>query len=251
MRPLSFTIFAVLCTTCAFALIWTGAALYKISGTNNHMTPAHIVLIGASIGQAWRLPEWPARMHLSGVTAESIPVWQFDKTAAVDEMVRRPSRTFHPSRSFIRSLFGPAPKKPQIVILKECSSYFPGNNELYQSRMRSWIDKLRPTGANVILATVAPVTRHRASLSPGKMDGIISFNQWIRTYARQQGLAVLDLEGVLRDRNDPYLRDEFATDDGSHLTAAGYSVLDQLLQSVVCRTMPGKPCSVHANAPAR
>src|SRR5690242_15095970 len=53
-------------------------------------TRSHVVLIGASIGQAWRLEEWPLRVHEPTFTAESLAQWQFDKSVAVDAVLLRP-----------------------------------------------------------------------------------------------------------------------------------------------------------------
>src|SRR5262245_58744670 len=93
--------------------------------------PVHVALIGASIGQGWRLAEWPARAGVLGFTAEAIAAWQFDKTEAVQEVLMRPARKFRLTRTYLKSWFQPPPPTPDVVILKECSSYFPGELERY------------------------------------------------------------------------------------------------------------------------
>ena len=40
----------------------------------------HIVLIGASVGQGWRLPDFPVRMKDDRYTFNSVAAWQYDKT---------------------------------------------------------------------------------------------------------------------------------------------------------------------------
>jgi len=194
----------------------------------------HVVLIGASIGQAWRLAEWPERVKAQNFTAESIPAWQFDKTEVVDEVLMRPKRKFHPTRTYLRSLFLPSPRKPDIVILKECSSYFPGDLKHYQRDIQDWVNRLQQEQILVILATVVPVTKTRAEQSPGKQESLVRYNDWVREYAQQHGLGVLDLEAALRtgDR-ERYLQDEYAIPDGSHLNPAAYAVLDKELQRLL------------------
>jgi GDSL-like Lipase/Acylhydrolase family len=195
---------------------------------------AHVVLIGASIGQGWHLAEWPARVHADVFTAESIPAWQFDKSEVLDELLMRPARKFHLARSYLKSLFQHPPRKADIVILKECSSYFPGDLSVYERRMQDWVSRVQAHGITVVLATVAPVTHARAEKDPGKQESLLKYNEWVRLYAAQHGLKVLDLEAALRNEEaGRYLRDEFATADGSHLNAAAYALLDDVLQKVV------------------
>ena len=197
----------------------------------------HVVLIGASIGQSWHLAEWPARVKASDFSAESVPAWQFDKSAALEEVLMRPARKFHPTRTYLRSLFQASPRKPNIVILKECSSYFPGDLSLYQRSIEDWVGRLQAKHIKVILATVVPVTRSRAGKSPGKQETLLKYNEWIREFAAQHDLKVLDLEAALRgDDSSRYLREEFAATDGSHLNSAAYAVLDGTLRGLLSET---------------
>jgi len=207
----------------------------------------HVILIGASIGQGWHLAEWPTRVNAPGFTAESIAVWQFDKSEAVEEVLLRPGRKFRPTRTYLRSLFQPPPTKPDIVILKECSSYFPGNPRVYQDSVRDWVRQLRAHNIQVILATVAPVTRTREERDPGKQESLLAYNRWVREYAREQGLPVLDLESAVRTQEGgSYLRDEFTSGDGTHLNATAYAVLDRTLQSTLCEIHPVSGCDPQA-----
>lgn len=193
----------------------------------------HVVLIGASIGQSWHLAEWAARVKATGFSAESVPAWQFDKSAVLEEVLMRPGRKFRPTRTYLRSLFQAPPQKPDVVILKECSSYFPGDPSKYQRSVEGWVSRLQAKQIKVILATVVPVTRSRAAQDAGKQEGLLKYNEWIREFARQHGLEVLDLEAALRaDDSEKYLREEFAADDGSHLNSAAYQILDQTLRTL-------------------
>lgn len=198
-------------------------------------TGTHVVLIGASIGRDWRLAEWPARLQAPELSAESIAVWQFDKSEAVDEVLLRPRRKFRPTRSYLKSWFETPPRKADIVILKECSSYFPGEPRAYRESVQRWARRLQAHGIRVILATVAPVTRERARHDSGKQEALLEYNRWLREYARTQRLPVLDLESALAvGEHDAYLRDEFTSGDGSHLNARAYAVLDHTLRAVLC-----------------
>jgi hypothetical protein len=202
--------------------------------------PAHVVLIGASIGQGWNLAEWPGRVQLRNLTAEAVAVWDFDKADAVKEVLMRPARHFRLGRSFIKALFQPRPKVPDIVILKECSAYFPGDGSQYRRKVAAWVEQLRSRSIMVVLATVVPVTSDRAARDPGKQESLLEYNRWVREYAKNAGLTVLDLEAMLRTAApEAYLDSRYANADGSHLNPEGYSVLDAHLRSVLCAAAPG------------
>jgi hypothetical protein len=195
----------------------------------------HVVLIGASIGQGWYLSEWPARAQASGFSAEAIAAWQFDKSEAVEETLMRPATKFRLTPTYLKSLFQPPPKA-NIVILKECSSYFPGNQDLYRASIRKWVRLLEAGGVQVILATIVPVTKARAASDPGKQESLLEFNRWLRAYAREHHIPLLDLEAALSEQAEvgAYLQNRFDLGDGSHLNASAYAVLDNALRTTLC-----------------
>jgi len=193
----------------------------------------HVVFIGASIGQAWNLGQWSVRVNEPRFAVESLAEWQFDKTRAVEAVMRRPSMKFELSRTYLKSIFQP-PAKPDVVILKECSAYFPGPIATYQESIRRWTTRLEEQQIRVALATVVPVTAYRAARDPGKQEGLLAFNRWLREFAQQRGYQLIDLEGALRDKHSvSYLRDDLAAPDGSHLTGHAYQILDQVLRDAL------------------
>ena len=195
-----------------------------------------------NIGQAWQLAGWPDRMQARGFSAESVAVWKFDKSPAIEQLLVRPATSFRFSRAYLRSLFVPPPK-PDVVILKECSSYFPGDLAVYQNSVRTWVDQLQAHRIKVVLATVVPVTKVRAQRDPGKQESLLAYNRWVRQYALQEGIPVVDLEASLRPEGEGgYLRDEFAAEDGSHLIAPAYAALDYTLFTTLCAQIPGAAC---------
>jgi hypothetical protein len=192
--------------------------------------PTHVILIGASIGRAWNLAEWPCRVGAPDFTAEALAVWQFDKTEAVEEVLLRPARKFHFTRTYLRSLFEPSPRAPNVVILKECSSYFPGDQLWQRRQVRLWLERLQGRGVRTMLATVVPVTAARATADPAKQASLLEYNRWIREYSQAQSVPVLDLErAVSPEGRDSDLPVEYALPDGTHLNAAGYAALDRAL----------------------
>lgn len=208
-------------------LFWRGShTATRASG------PVHVVLLGASIGQGWKLSQWPQRTGMRGVTAEALAAWQFDKSELLAEVLARPRVKIRPTRSFLRALWS-APPPADVVIIKECSAYFPGELTLYQRRIEQWVNEIRARGKVAALATVVPITRARAAREPAKQTALRTFNEWVRDYARRSGVPLLDLAAPLQTGEGAYLRDDLAQPDGSHLNAQAYAILDQLLVEVL------------------
>ena len=50
---------------------------------------------------------------------------------------------------------------------------------------------------------------------------VMAVNQWIKEFAREEGILLLDFQPALSEKNG-VRRKEFATPDGSHISAEGY-----------------------------
>jgi lysophospholipase L1-like esterase len=55
---------------------------------------------------------------------------------------------------------------------------------------------------------------------------VLRHNAWLREYARREGLLLLDVQTTLSDASGTR-RAEYAQEDGSHITAAGYAAIDR------------------------
>lgn len=198
-----------------------------------------IILVGASVGQDWKLQEFNMRTKSDDYVFESVAAWQYDKTEALEEVLMRPKRKFRPTKSYLKGFFEPSPAPVDIVILKECAAYFPGDTVRYKELMKKWVGMIRGANKEVMLATVAPVTETRAAKQKGKIESIREFNDWIRQYAKDENITVIDLEAALRkDPQTRFLRDELTSGDGTHLNKKAYDILDVLLRDS-CRTRTG------------
>lgn len=227
------------------AAFLSGAVMARIDGEAGGRTEErsmHVVLIGASIGKAWNLSDLPRRTGNDRFSFEALQVWEYDKSEAVEETLMRPSRKFRLTATYFKGFLQPAPQPADIVILKECSSYFPGDRDPELPRKRElfkrWVEEVRAKGIKVVIATVAPITRARAERDgAAKQQAIRQFNDWVREYAAAQRLPLLDLEQALRaDDAQRYLRDDYTSGDGSHLNRAAYDVLDRLMLDTLCQT---------------
>lgn len=203
----------------------------KTSGEEHPAAPVKIVFLGASVGKEWNLSEWRKRQQNSDYDFEMTAVYSFDKSEALEEILMRPKRKFHFNRSYIKGLFKPAPQKPKMIIIKECAAYFPGDLENYKTLIKKWIARCITSRVSPVLATVVPVTEEHSRGKPGRLQGILDYNDWLRTYAKEAGIGLLDLEAALRINGERRtLKPELTSGDGLHLNEKAYHILDKFLE---------------------
>ncbi|MBI3546799.1 MAG: hypothetical protein HY081_09460 [Gammaproteobacteria bacterium] len=179
-----------------------------------------IVLVGASIGKAWQIEQLGKRESLPGYSFGYVGVNAFDKSPLVEQIIARK-------------------QKPDFVMLKECSTYFPGNTEQYHRGVENWVAQLKRAGIRPVLVTTAPVAEPAGVIAKGKialkhlfgmhawMDEISAYNAWLREYAAREQLPLFDLEAVLRiSDTNKYLKKEYDIGDMVHLTPAAYKAMD-------------------------
>jgi hypothetical protein len=206
-------------------------------GEAGGMGKRHIMLLGASVGKAWSLAEFSQRMNENQYVLESMAIYQFDKTDALEEVLMRPKKKFRLTRTYIKGLFEPAPQIPDVILIKECAAYFPGELSTYKEWIGKWVKRIKESRKEVILATVVPVTRERAATRKGQSEAISEFNDWLRDYARLEKITLLDLEAELRiSPRERFLQDTFTSGDGMHLNKTAYDVLDKVLLAALKKT---------------
>ena len=174
-----------------------------------------VVLVGASVGKDWRL-------HVPFPGLETLDIYQFDKTPAVAEALAR---------------------RPDLVILKQCAAYFPLDDpEQGEELVVGWVRTVRAAGVKAALATVVPVTRTHAANQPGRAEGLWEFNRWVRRFAGEQQVPLLDLEAAVRcSAVDRHLDDALHNGDGLHLGWRTYREhLDSLIPPLLLRAFSGE-----------
>lgn len=207
------------------ALLTHGEATMADSKPVPKLEPQRITLVGASIGNGWKFPQIGKRLSLSGYEFDYLGAYEFDKSALIAAVLRRSI-------------------KPDFVMIKECSTYFPGDQAKYRQRIVSWIEQLRAAGIQPILVTTAPIGEPSGLIEqtksiakrllgrPATMDGVTAFNNWLRHYGQQQNLPVFDLETVLRrSGSDRWMNPEYDSGDRVHLNALAYDAMDRAFAS--------------------
>ena len=185
----------------------------------------HIAYIEASTVHLWKLEEFPARTRIQRYRFDVFPEYDFDKSKVVD-----------------RVLAGPI-QRPDVVILQECSVYFPGDLPTYQRMYRGWVEHLRASGLRPVIATIVPPARshgwwqgakdlvkQRLLARPSRYEQVVAFNDWLRTLGAELAVPVLDLEPIVRvSAENRHMRPEYDSGDGVHLNAVAYRHLDTAL----------------------
>ena len=194
----------------------------------------NVILIGASVGKSWDLPQLPQRAENSNYTFENFAVYSPDKTETLQKILSRD-------------------KTPDIIILKECAAFFPGNEEKLKPLVKQWVKMCRENNVIPVLATVVPVVKSypirtlllnlmhlKLRWCKETFNTLISYNDWISKYAMEENIEVLDLEAALRTGpDDRYLKSSFAEKDGLHINALAYKELDKIIFPVLDRIETG------------
>ena len=229
----------------AFVVTFLLAAIMLCENEVYGMTKQkHIVLLGASVGHDWKIEALPERLKqnqtIRGYRFEYVGEYAFDKTEALMKILQRTKN------------------KPDAIFIKECAAYFPGNLHEYQRMMKGWIQECRKAGVIPIPTTVVPVVSSKNKsmkdqlkdfiktllgrpTTATQLEGIFQYNDWVREYAAQEGLVVLDLEAPLRtSQGDRSLRVDLHSGDGLHLNAKAYQMLDEIVAPTLDRALRKK-----------
>jgi len=198
----------------------------------------HVLLLGASVGLSWDIPALPQRIGGDRYEFEYVHGSPFDKSRVLNDILGR------------------SENKPDIIILKECAAYFPGDLDQYKALMVRWIGECRDKSVIPIPTTVIPVTslhayklfahdlmnlrnplRHGSPFKQNRLMSILAYNDWIRSYCRDHGLVVLDLEAAVRySGRKRSLRRDLAKMDGLHLKQKAYGLLDEIVWPTLAET---------------
>jgi len=201
------------------------ALIISYSGITMAEKKKDIVYIEASTANRWKLKDFGARVNDDRFNIETQTIYDFDKSPRVDKTLKDRKQ------------------KPDVVVVQECSVYFPGNLPDYQTKYRNWIRQISKAGVTPVIATTVPPASSQGFVEDAKAwvkvrllgeesqhEQIAKFNDWLRTVAKEEGVALFDLEILTRkSATDRVMRDEFNVGDGIHLNKAAYDILDKEL----------------------
>jgi lysophospholipase L1-like esterase len=130
--------------------------------------------------------------------------------------------------------------KPRVVHLMAGTNDIAGNTGPatvldYQNNIRAMIDIARANDIAVVLAGIPPSRQlyWRGELDPRPL--IRELNDWLRSTAREQGLAYVDYGAAIADAEGG-LGAQFG-DDGVHPNAAGYAAMRPLAEQAIAQAL--------------
>jgi hypothetical protein len=195
----------------------------------------NIVLIGASIGKGWNIENFPLRSKMHHISIKYYHGGSdFDKTEKINEILN-------------------STDPPDILIIKECAAYFPGDLLRYQKLLMKWVINCNEKKVIPILSTVIPVTRSHEikknlyyfirgrsldlfksnPFKNSRLKSIMVYNEWLQIFTEENDIILLDLAKSLIKNGKDYLNPSIAQIDGLHISKNGYEKLDLELKKIL------------------
>jgi lysophospholipase L1-like esterase len=141
--------------------------------------------------------------------------------------------------------------KPKVVVILAGTNDISGNTgqmtlEQTGDNIDSMAQLATANGIKVVVSSVLPVSDtvkkdngefylQTRSRPPAK---IVAMNDWLRSYARQNGHIYLDYYAAMVDANG-FIKDGL-TFDGLHPNAKGYAIMSPLAEQAITRALSGK-----------
>lgn len=115
----------------------------------------------------------------------------------------------------------------------------PTSIEMIENNIKSMVELARAHHIRVILATITPAASYpwRPSIQP--VETIRTLNDWIKSYAKENGLVYVDYFSSLDDGHRGFIA-KLAI-DGVHPNADGYAVMDKLARQAVKQALSSSP----------
>jgi lysophospholipase L1-like esterase len=194
-------------------------------------SPARMVITGASYAEDWDTPALPGYQIVNrGVGGEETHqiLARFDR----DVVAAQPGVVL--IWGFINNIHRAPQGQVEAAKQRAIEDY------------REMIRKAREANLRVIIATEVTLSeavgwKNRLAALVGKVRGksgysswvnehVRGVNAWLRTYAAQERLILLDFEKVFDD-GEGFRKLEYSSDDGTHISAEGYAALTKYTQS--------------------
>jgi lysophospholipase L1-like esterase len=216
------------------ACILPASVLMVSNGASQTVNPAtesssqRLVITGASYAADWKTPALPGfdAVLNTGVGGEETHqvLARFDR----DVLAARPSAVL--IWGHINNIHRAPPGQVEAAKQRAIADY------------QEMVRRARAADVRVILATEVTLSeavgwKNRLAALVGKLRGktgysswvnehVRAVNAWLRTYAAQERLTLLDFEKVFDDGSG-FRKLEYSSDDGTHISAAGYAALTE------------------------
>jgi lysophospholipase L1-like esterase len=134
--------------------------------------------------------------------------------------------------------------KPKAVVILAGTNDIAGNTgpstlEMIEDNLVSMTELAKANNIKVVLASVLPVADYpwKRGLEPAPK--VVQLNNWIKQYAETNGHVFLDYHTAMAGPMQSMRAD--LSRDGVHPNAAGYAVMQPLLEKAIATALPPKP----------
>ncbi|HEY8166486.1 MAG TPA: SGNH/GDSL hydrolase family protein [Gemmatimonadaceae bacterium] len=130
--------------------------------------------------------------------------------------------------------------KPKVVVILAGTNDIAGNTgpstvEMIENNLASMAELAKAHGIRVVLASVLPVYSYTWRPSVQPIPAIAALNDWMKDYARRNGMVYLDYFSAMVDERRGLRND--LTYDGVHPNEAGYRVMAPLTVSAIRKAL--------------
>jgi lysophospholipase L1-like esterase len=132
--------------------------------------------------------------------------------------------------------------KPSVVIIADAGANNiagnagPATLAMFQDDIESMAAIARANHIRVILASLLPASRFPWKPEARPADEIRQWNEWLKNYAKQQGMVYLDYYSVLVD-DEGGMKPELAFDKAVHPNTAGYALMQPLAEKAIAEAL--------------
>lgn len=132
--------------------------------------------------------------------------------------------------------------KPSVVIIADAGANNiagnagPATLAMFQDDIESMVAVARANHIRVILASLLPASRFPWKPEARPADEIRQWNEWLKNYAKQQGMVYLDYYSVLVD-DEGGMKPELAFDKAVHPNTAGYALMQPLAEKAIAEAL--------------
>lgn len=133
--------------------------------------------------------------------------------------------------------------QPKVVVILAGTNDIGGNTgpqsiEDIENNLASMADIAKANRIRVVLATVMPVCDYIKPQTGRRPPAeIVKLNDWIKQYAAQNGLTLLDYYSAMVDEHGMFKKE--LTFDGLHPNVAGYEVMGPLAEKAISQAESG------------
>jgi len=115
----------------------------------------------------------------------------------------------------------------------------PTSVENIEGNIKNMVELARAHHIRVILASITPAANYpwRPQIRP--IETIRTINDWMKTYAKQEGLVYVDYFAALDDGHRGFQAN--LAQDGVHPNKAGYAVMDKLAMQAIKQALASSP----------